>query len=519
MRKSAPSPDVVIVGSGAGGGPLMKRLAELGLNVLVLERGAAVPREDDNWDVGKVFKERKYSPFELWKDRSGRNFRPSSWYNVGGSTKFFGTVMMRLREGDFEAVEHAEGLSPAWPFPYAELEPYYVEAEHLFGVHGDPSRDPWEPPRSHQLPHGPVGSEPYVARVEERLRDRGLHPFPLPVAVDLHPGGKCVRCSTCDGFPCAVGGKNDAETRCVEPALKTGRVVLWTGADVRRLLLADDGRTVNAVEVEHLGEIKTVSAGIFVLSAGAVNSALILLRSATGAFPNGLANSADVVGRHYMTHNLTTMMAVSTRPNPTKFQKTVAFNDFYDGEPGYPFPMGNVQALGKLQSGMLVAGAKYLPQFIGRALTKRSFDILTTSEDLPRADNRVLLRNGEVHISVQANNLECHRRLNRRVKAILGDIGFPLILAKTLPVNFTAAQCGTIRMGSDPSQSALDPYCRSWDHPNLIIVDASFMPTSGAINPALTIAAQSLRVARHIATADFGIEVATKRTAQGNRFS
>ena len=451
MHMSQPSPDVIVIGSGAGGGSLTKRLADIGLNVLLLERGGAVPREADNWNVEQVFRERKYSPFEVWKDRAGKNFRPSSWYNIGGSTKFFGTVMMRLRRKDFEAVEHAEGVSPAWPFSYEELEPYYTEAEHLFGVHGDPSRDPWEPPRSGPLPYPAVGSEPYVARVEDRLRAKGLHPFPLPVAVDLHPGGKCVRCGTCDGFPCAVGGKNDAETRCVEPALKTGRVVLWTGAFVRRLLLSADGRTINAVEVEHDGQTKTVSARVFALSAGAVNSALILMRSATGAFPNGLANSSDVVGRHYMTHNLTTMMAISLRENPTRFQKTLAFNDFYDGEPGYPFPMGNVQTLGKLQSGMLVAGAKYLPQPIARELTKRSFDILTTSEDLPNADNRVTLRNGEVQISVQANNMECHRRLNKRVKAILKDVGFPLVLAKTLPVNFTAAQCGTVRMGSDPA--------------------------------------------------------------------
>ncbi|TGS14337.1 GMC family oxidoreductase [Mesorhizobium sp. M2E.F.Ca.ET.209.01.1.1] len=504
MQMSRILPDVIVIGSGAGGGSLTKRLADIGLRVLLLERGGSLPREPDNWDVEKVFRQKKYSPLEVWQDRSGKTFRPSSWYNVGGSTKFFGTVMMRLRSRDFEAVEHEEGLSPAWPFPYKELEPFYADAERLFGVHGDPSQDPWEPPRSAPLPYPAVGSEPYVASVEKRLRGTGVHPFPLPVAVDLHPGGKCVRCATCDGFPCSVGGKNDAETRCVEPAIRTGRVELWTDAFVRRLLLAADGRTVNAVEVYHEGEIKVVTARTVVLSAGAVNSALILMRSATESFPNGLANSSDVVGRHYMTHNLTTMMAISGRLNPTKFQKTLAFNDFYDGEPGYPYPMGNVQTLGKLQSGMLVAGTKFLPSPVARALTRRSFDILTTSEDLPQPGNRVMLRNGGVQISVQASNMECHRRLNRRVKSILRDVGFPLILAKTLPVNFTAAQCGTIRMGADPATSALDPHCRSWDHTNLFVVDASFMPSSGAVNPALTIAAQALRVAEHIAVADFG---------------
>ncbi len=498
--------DVVVIGSGAGGGSLTKTLADLGLNVLLLERGSKLPREDENWDVETVFRKRKYSPLELWIDRAGNQFRPSTWYNVGGSTKFFGTVMMRLRKRDFEAIEHAEGPSPGWPISYDELEPYYVEAEHLFGVHGDPGSDPWEPPRSAPLPHGAVGSEPYVAEIGQRLHARGLHPFPLPVAVDLHAGGKCVRCGTCDGFPCAVGGKNDAETRCVEPALKTGRVVLWTGAFARRLLPTPDGHSIAAVEVEHEGCMKTVSARIFVLSAGAVNSALILMRSATQALPGGLANRSGVVGRNYMTHNLTTMMAVSSRLNETKFQKTLSFNDFYHGEPGYPFPMGNVQTLGKLQPGMLVAGAKYLPQPIARAVTKRSFDILTTSEDLPKADNQVVLSNGAVHISVMPSNMKSHQRLNKRVKAILRDVGFPLVLAKALPVNFTAAQCGTIRMGLDPARSALDPYCRSWDHRNLFVVDASFMPTSGAINPCLTIAAQALRVAKHIARIDFGID-------------
>jgi choline dehydrogenase-like flavoprotein len=498
------SPDVVVIGSGAGGGTLTKRLSDLGLRVLLLERGANLPRESDNWNVEQVFNRRKYSPFELWKDRRGNSFRPSTWYNVGGSTKFFGTVMMRLREKDFQLVEHAEGASPAWPFSYRELESYYTEAEALYGVHGNATSDPWEPPRSAPLPYPAVGSEPYVKSVEERLSRKGLHPFPLPVAVDLHPGGKCVRCGTCDGFPCAVGAKNDAETRCVEPALKSGLVQLWTGARAKKLNLAEKGQRIDSAEIDHQGEVKTVRAPIFALCAGAVNSALILMRSSTGSFPKGLANSSDLVGRNYMTHNLTTMMAISRHVNPTRFQKTLSFNDFYDGEPGYPYPLGNVQTLGKLQSGMLVAGAKFMPSPLARELKRRSFDILTTSEDLPNRNNRVVLNGSEVQVSVRANNLEPHHRLNKRVKSIFRGIGFPLIVSKTLPLNFTAAQCGTIAMGSDPSQSVLDAYCRSWDHHNLYVVDASFMPTSGAVNPALTIAAQALRVGDHIAKTDFG---------------
>jgi choline dehydrogenase-like flavoprotein len=500
------SPDVIVAGSGAGGGPLIKELSEKGLRVLVLERGKRIPRESDNSSVDAVFNAKKYSPLETWLDRNGKEFRPSAWYNVGGSTKLFGTVMMRLREADFGEVEHAEGVSPQWPFPYAELEPYYSKAEALFGVHGDATIDPWEPPRSAPLPYGAVGSEPFVARVYEKLSRKGLHPFPPPVVVDLHPGGKCIRCGTCDGFPCPFGAKNDAETRAIEPALRTGNVEFWEDAQVQRLIAAPDGRLIQAVEVRHGGELKKVSARIIVLSSGAVNSAAILLRSENPVSDRGLANRSDQVGRNYMTHNLTTMMAISHRPNPTRFQKTLAFNDFYDGEPGFPFPMGNVQTLGKLQAGMLVAGAKYLPKFIGAAITRRSFDILTTSEDPPKPDNRVTLERGTIRISVWPGNMKAHERLNKRTKAVLHDIGFPLVLAKTLPVNFTAAQCGTVRMGSDPAAAALDPFCRAFDHPNLFVVDASFFPSSGAVNPALTIAAQALRVSDHIASRDFGIE-------------
>jgi choline dehydrogenase-like flavoprotein len=498
-------PDVLVVGSGAGGAPLIKSLSEKGLRVLVLERGRRIPREADNSSVSAVFKDRKYSPNETWLDLQGRGFRPSAWYNVGGSTKMFGTVMMRLRERDFGPVEHAEGLSPAWPISYTDLEPYYGRAEALFGVHGDPTADPWEPPRSAELPHGAVGSEPFVANVFAKLQQRGLHPFPLPVAVDLHEGGKCIRCGTCDGFPCPVGGKNDAETRAIEPALRTGLVEFWEDARVQRLITTPDGRHIQAVEVVHRGETKLVSAKIVILSSGAVNSAAILLRSEKRNGSGGLANSSGQVGRNYMTHNLTTMMAVSRKLNPTRFQKTLAFNDFYDGESGFPYPMGNVQTLGKLQAGMLVAGAKYLPASLGAALTRRSLDMLATSEDLPRPENRITLESDTIRISVSPTNMRAHRRLNRRLRRILHEVGFPIVLAKTLPVNFTAAQCGTVRMGSSPSEAPLDQFCRAFDHQNLFVVDASFFPSSAAVNPALTIAAQSLRVADHIAAVDFGL--------------
>jgi choline dehydrogenase-like flavoprotein len=497
-------PDVVVIGSGAGGGTMALRMAQLGVKVLLLERGQSVPREEDNSSVEEVFLKLKYSPNETWYDRGGKPFRPKPWYNIGGATKFFGTVMVRYRESDFLAVEHAEGVSPAWPFRYDAIEPYYCAAEQLFGVHGDTSLDPFDPPRSKPLPFGAVGNEPFMEVVTKRIAAQGLHPYPVPVAVDLHPGGKCRRCATCDGFPCPYGAKNDAETRCVEPALETGLVTLWTGATVRRLVLDEGSRRINAVEVEHGGEIKVIPTKVVVLSAGAINSPVILFRSATGSMPNGLANSSGMVGRNYMVHNLTMMMAISHRKNPTKFQKTMSFNDFYNGDDRFPFPMGNVQTLGRLQAGMLVAGAKYLPKFLGREFTKRSVDILTTTEDLPEADNRVVLDGGSIHVRMVPTNMQAHRELNRRTKALLRRIGFPLILAKTLPANLTACPLGTIRMGSDPAQAPLDQYCRSYDHENLFVVDGSIFPSSGSLNPSLTIVAQSLRAAEEIARTEFG---------------
>lgn len=500
------SPDVIVIGSGAGGGPMAWRMAQLGAEVLLLERGEAIPRERDNASVEQVFLKLKYSPIERWIDKTGETYRPKPWYNIGGATKFFGTVMVRLRKNDFAEAEHHDGISPAWPFNYDTLEQYYCAAERLFGVHGDSSGDPFDPPRSLPLPYGPVGNEPFIAVVTDRIRAQGLHPYPLPVAVDLHPGGKCKRCATCDGFPCPYGAKNDAETRCVEPALQTGRVTLWTSATVNKLVLEEKTRLVNAVEVAHRGELKTVAAKVVVLAAGAVNSPLILFRSSTDSMPNGLANNSGEVGRNYMAHNLTMMMAVSHRLNDTKFQKTLSFNDFYFGDDRFPFPMGNVQTLGKLQAGMLVAGTRYMPSFLGRELTKRSVDILTTTEDLPDHNNRIMLVGTKVHVNMTPTNMRAHEELNRRTKSVMRRSGFPLILSKTLHPNVTASPLGTIKIGNDPAHAPLDQFCRSFDHPNLFVVDASFFPSSGSLNPSLTIAAQSLRVADEIARVEFGHE-------------
>lgn len=497
--------DVIVIGSGVGGGIVARRLSEAGAKVLLLERGQYIPREDSNWSVDKVFVKKSYKSREKWLDRNGALFDPGMYYNVGGMTKFFGGAMFRLRERDFENVEHAEGLSPAWPIAYSDLSPYYDEAERLFRVHGDESGDKTAAPRAAPYPYPAVASSPDVARMASNFQRQGLSPSALPLAVFSNGAGDCILCKTCDGFPCPIAQKGDAEACGVEPALATGHTTLLTGTFARRLILSQDARSVTGVEVERDGQVSTFFAPLFVVSCNAVNSAALLLRSATTRAEYGAANSSGVVGRNYMTHNQSAVMGVSHRVNKSVFQKTIAVNDWYFGDDSFPWPMGQMQMLGKLQGGMLSANVPFLPRWFGDKLAQRSMDLIALSEDLPNPDNRVTLDSDRIKLTVTLNNMEAHRQLVRRANRALRRAGYPIILTQSLFSHSTVHQCGTVRMGDDPSKSALDGYCRSFDQRNLFVVDASFFPSSAAVNPALTIAAQALRSADHILKQDFHV--------------
>jgi len=484
---------------------MARRLCENGARVLILERGTIVPREPDNWSVDAVFFQKKYKAKDTWLDRHNNMFDPGMYYNVGGSTKFYGAAMFRLREADFEDLEHKDGVSPAWPYGYAALAPYYDEAERIFTVHGDDSMDRTSPRRGAPFPYPPVPSEPIVAQMAQKFQRQGLSPSALPLAVKSGTAGTCILCKTCDGFPCKIAQKSDAEMCGIEPALATGRLDLMTGAFARRLLTTPDGKRVTAVEFEHDGEVKWRSAPFFIVSCNAVNSAALLLRSASSSVPDGLANSSGVVGRHYMVHNQTALMGLSHRTNTTVFQKTLALNDWYFGDGAFRWPMGQMQMLGKLQGGMLTANVPYLPEFLSDRVANHGMDWIGLSEDLPDPDNRVTLDGGHIKLSVSLNNLEAHLELVRRMKGALRRAGYPIVVAKSLVSHATAHQCGTVRMGNDPAESALDSFCRAWDQQNLFVVDASFFPSSAAVNPALTIAAQALRAADHMLASDLGV--------------
>ncbi len=492
--------DVVIVGSGVGGGSVALQLAGSGARVLILERGPELPREAQNWNAESVFCDLRYRSTETWTSGEHR-FRPGQYYFVGGHTKFYGTAMFRFRERDFGALEHEDGVSPAWPISYDDLEPWYEQAEALFGVRGTAGIDPTEPRRHAPYPHPAIPHEPVIAAVFDKLKAQGLRPYPMPAAVDY--GGRCQRCGTCDAFPCRIDAKGDAEMCLIRPALRQPNVSLQAETKVERLVTDDAGRRIVAVEVMHRGERQTIRAEWFVLSAGAINSSILLQRSATSRHPKGLANSSDAVGRYYMNHNCTGMMALHPfKTNDTKFPKTLSVSDFYFGDPqtGGP-PLGNLQLLGKIQEPMLRAALPGLPTFARRWMAEHSVDWYVMSEDLPHPESTVRSNaDGSIDLRWHRTNMGAHRQWVSKARQVLKRTGYPVVVSKPFGIETPSHQCGTARFGADPATSALDPVCKAWDHDNLYVVDASFFPSSAALNPALTVAAQSLRVGHHLRT-------------------
>jgi choline dehydrogenase-like flavoprotein len=511
--------DVIIIGSGAGGGTLAHKLAQSGKKILILERGGYVPREKDNWSSRAVNLEGKYQTKEKWRDSDGRELHPHTNYCVGGNTKFFGAALFRLRKEDFGEIRHYGGLSPAWPISYDEMEPYYSEAERLYHVHGARGEDPTEPPAHSCYPHPAVSHEPRIQQLADDFQRLGLHPFHTPLGIMLDEkrshASKCIRCSTCDGFPCLLGAKSDAQVCAVDPALTRANVALMTDAYVERLGTDASGRVVNRVIIRKDGQREELYADVVVVSCGAINSAALLLRSVTERHPRGLANSSDVVGRHYMGHVNSVLMALSKCPNPTIFQKSLSINDFYFGAPEWNFPMGHISFVGKLDAEALKGGAPALtPNWTLDLMAKHSLDFWLTSEDLPDPDNRVALdEEGGIVLRYQPNNDEGHKRLIAKLKELMqrqtvcrvhghecyeGLFARNLFVGQRIPLAGVAHQVGTVRFGRDPRTSVLDINCKAHDLDNLYVVDGSFFPSSGAVNPALTIMANALRVGEHL---------------------
>lgn len=496
--------DVIIIGTGAGGGTIAHALAPTGARILILERGDFIPQEPANWDPEAVWKHLRYRTSERWLNNDGLEFVPYTHYCVGGNTKFWGGVLYRLRREDFKEIEHFDGISPAWPIDYDVLAPYYERAELLYEVHGESGVDPTEPPRG-PFPYPSISHSDEIATTVERLQEQGLHPSPLPLGL-RNPGepNGCILCNTCNSFPCQRHAKSEADSCCVRPLLGRKNITLWTNAFAQRVLTSSDGRKCEAVEVQRNGEVVRATAPLVIVSCGAVNSAALLLRSATDRHSDGLANSSGLVGARYMAHLSTMMQGFHPfRKNHTVFQKTVAINDFYLRGPNTDYPLGQIQSQGRTHGVMAQTVAPWIPLWAYNAWVARGVDWLVMTEDLPRTDNRVTVEpNGRLRLHYHPNNLIAHSSLVEEMRRILRRLGFWKIMTYSHQDKNTTHQCGTLCFGTDPAKSVLDPYCRAHDVENLFVVDASFFPSSAAVNPGLTIAAQALRVADHIIETD-----------------
>ena len=507
--------DVIIIGSGAGGGTLARELAPSGKSILILERGDWLKREAQNWDAMAVFVDNRYVSPDTWYDRHGRAFQPQVHYFVGGATKLFGAALYRLRREDFGELRHYDGVSPAWPISYEDLEPYYTRAEQMYHVHGLRGHDPTEPPASAPYPCPPVSHEPRIQHLFTDLSAAGYHPIPAPCAILLTEDdmaySTCIRCQTCDGFPCLVHAKADAEIAAVRPALEFSNVTLIRNAKVLKLETNAAGSAVTQVVADVAGEQDTFRGDIVVVSCGAANSAKLLLMSANDKHPNGLANGSDQVGRNYMFHNSQAVIAISREPNPTMFQKTIALNDFYFGMDGFDYPMGNIQMTGK-SFGPMYRGEKpfetaLVPLGLLGELARHTVDFWLTTEDLPDPENRVTVdKSGNVTLSYTPNNQVPRQRLYDKLKSMLSHLGMhpdrliprDIYMKIDIPIAGCAHQAGTCRFGRDPKTSVLDVNCKAHELDNLYVVDTSFFVSIGAVNPSLTAIANAIRVGDHL---------------------
>jgi choline dehydrogenase-like flavoprotein len=500
--------DIIIIGSGAGGGTLAHALAGTGKNILIIERGDFLKRSKNNWDPVKVFRERIYCTPETWYTEDGRSFRPKQHYCVGGSTKFFGGVLVRFRESDFGKILFPDGASPAWPVTYDAIEPYYSRAEHLYNVHGIHGEDITGPPASSSYPHPPVLHEPVVEDLVRSFVLQGLHPAHIPVAVDIgnRPGKEdaCIRCNTCDGFPCLANGKFDTELCCIKPALKHNNVSIVTNTTVERLVTDPSGREIRSVEAgTNNGEKISYKGSMVILCAGAINSSVILLRSRSDRYPAGLANSSGMLGKNLMFHNASAVLAINPFSHFEKtFLKTMVLNDYYlaDGNDAkFPYPMGNIQLLGNVTAAMMKATNPVVPGTVTRYLDKHSLPFYLSTEDVPVPENRIeLTADNRIRICYRKTNTGSHVRLFKRLKEILRPSGFRWFIQRKAGFETLGHQCGTTRFGNDPSQSVLNPFCKAHDLDNLYVVDTGFFPSSSALNPALTVMAFALRVSDHL---------------------
>ena len=504
--------DIIIIGTGSGGSTIAYKLAPSGKRILILERGGFIPKEKQNWDAHEVVTVGRYRPHEEWLDQDDKPFKPFIHYNVGGNSKMYGAALFRFRETDFEQVQHYGGTSPEWPLKYDTYEPYYTIAEKLYSVHGKRGVDPTEPWASGEYPLPPLTYEPLIKDLNESLERVGLQPFPLPMGIklpqDYTETEAPVMLENFDGFPDPTDSKADGHTMALRPALKNKNVTLITHAYVEKLDTDASGMHVTKVHADVKGEKMIFNADIVIVACGAVNSAALMLRSANDKHPSGLANSSGQVGRNLMLHHNGCLVAfLKDKINDCVFQKSLGLADFYNGAVDSEFPLGEIQLMGRNDEDTIMwLAEKIYPGKSYDDLKQMTLDFWLTAEDLPSSENRVeLTKEGQIKVYYTRTNYTAYERLKEKLKEVLTKVGklddrFADIqwAGYDLDVSGMSHQNGTLRFGNDPATSVLDLNCKAHDIQNLYVVDASFFVSCGAFNPALTIAANALRVGDHI---------------------
>lgn len=503
--------DIIIIGTGSGGSTIAQRLASSGKKILVLERGGFIPKEKENWDPHEVVTLGRYRPKEDWFDKDMKPFKPFIHYNVGGNSKMYGAAMFRFRKSDFEEVQHYGGLSPAWPIDYETYASYYDEAEQMYNVRGKRGVDPTEPYSTVSYPQSAIPYEPFIDDLRNKLKRVGVNPFPLPMGIrlpqDFTQTEAPVMLENFDGFPDPTDSKADAFVSALRPALRNKNITLITNCYVERLNTDADGKKVTEVIGIINGEKVKFTGGMVIVACGAVNTAALFLRSANEIHANGLANSSDQVGRNLMLHHNGCLVAFVNKQNDSTFQKSFGIADYYHNAPGSEFPLGEIQLMGRNDpETILWLAEKILPGKPYEELKRGTIDFWLTAEDLPHPDNRVLLTDdGSIQVKYERTNYTAYEKLKEQLKLIfekLGEIdpGFTNTQwnGYDLDISGMSHQNGTMRFGNDPKTSVLDVNCKTHDLENVYVVDASFFPSCGAFNPALTIAANALRVGDHI---------------------
>lgn len=503
--------DIIIIGTGSGGGTIAYKLAQSGKKILILERGGFVPKEKENWDAHEVVTKGRYRPDENWYDNEGKPFKPFIHYNVGGNSKFYGAAMFRFRESDFKEVKHYGGVSPAWPLGYDVYEPYYTQAEFLYHVHGKRGSDPTEPKARSEYRYPPLAYEPVIIDLAMKMEQIGLRPFPLPMGMklpqDISINESPVKLENFDGFPDPTDSKADAQTSALRNALNNDNVTMITHAYVEKLITDETGSKVTNVKAIVDGEEQFFSSDLIIVACGAVNSAALFLRSANEQHPNGLANSSDQVGRNLMLHHNGCLVAFTKKKNDSVFQKSLGLADFYHGAADSEFPLGEIQLMGRNDPDTILwMGETLFPGKTYNELKEMSIDFWLTAEDLPNENNRVTLRDdGSIQVNYTRTNYTAYEKLKEKLKETfikLGEIDTDYKDVQwsgyDLDISGMSHQNGTLRFGNDPKTSVLDLNCKTHDLENVYVVDASFFPSCGAFNPALTIAANALRVGNHI---------------------